>query len=263
MQGGNIMDGRYSSITLRKLFVFIILFCLAMGHCSSSLADFDIIFRDITWLSSEKQVLQALKKQGVVTADMDLTDLRRDLIQEWGPFAGCEYLNGVETKYSSELVYDRVPQTDYFFRGSYNYSEHRRNPICQVAGYDVSTIRVYFLPKVKAQPSGAKTYNTSDLLFVRAGYNIEDLYYGEDEKVYLDLQSKLTSLYGKPIENNAVLHGMYWHSSDGSGVQLTRFDDMVTIVYAYINDEDMVAELNAIQHAIEAAEGAKNSTDGL
>ena len=250
------MDDRHVSITLRKLFVVIILVCLTMGLCSSSLAEINISFRDITWLSSEKQVLQALKKQGVITADMDLKDLRRDLIQSWEPFAGCEYPNGVETKYSSELAYDRVPQTDYFFRGS---------PICQVAGYDVSTVRVYFLPKVKEQPSGAKTYNTSDLLFVRAGYNIEDLHYGKDEEVYLDLQLKLTSLYGEPIESNRGWPGIYWHSSDGSGVQLTRFDDMVCIEYAYINDEDMVAELNDIQHAIESAEETKkkNSTDGL
>lgn len=259
------MDDRYVLFTLRKIVGLIILVCFATGLCSYSLADFNISFRDIPWLSSEKQVLQALTEQGILTSDMHFESKRRDFIDSWVPYAGCEYPNGVEIKYSSTLGYDRVPQTNYVFRGSYNNLDHSSNPICQVAGYDVSTVHVRFLPKVKEPTNGVSSYDTSDLMFVRAGYDIDDLHYGKSNEVYLDIQSKLTSLYGEPIESNNKMLGTYWHSPDGSGVQLWEFNDSVHIVYAYYNDEAIVDELNTIQHAIDDSEETKkkNSTDGL
>lgn len=107
------------SCTLRRFTVLGMLACLAILICSSSLAysyeGYDINFRDIPWFSSEEQVIEALQEQGIITEEMDIKRLRRDLIQDWLPFTGCEYPNGTSDEYSSYLVYEQVPQTDYFF----------------------------------------------------------------------------------------------------------------------------------------------------
>ncbi len=255
---------------LHKVISTTIFICLsAILLCSSSLADFDICFRDIPWLSNESTVIKTLKKQGIITADMDLSDLRNDWVQSWDPFAGCEYINGIKANHSTKIVYGRVPQTNYFFGNPYALRLGQK-PVCQVAGYDVSTVRVYFLPRVKVSSNGSKTYDTSDLVFVRAAYNIELEYKPSSEEAYLDLRAKLTSLYGEPVADNPRMdYNTYWHSPDGSGVYLWYSDygssHNVFIEYAYYNDEDMVAELDSIQRAIElAAETEKrNSIDGL
>lgn len=245
-----------------KLIVAIILACIDIAVGTSSLAEYSINFRDIPWLSSEKQVLQALKEQGVLADSTDLDHTRRDVIEEWEPFAGCEYANGVEISSLMHTVgYDRVPKTFYAFRGTYNPLEHEEEPICQVAGYGVNVVRIDFLPEVKEQSDGEKTYDTSNLLFVRAGYLFDNLSYGKDEEAYLELQEKLISLYGNPLEKNDVWKETIWHSVDGVGIYLRQSDGAVILNYAYINDESMVAELSEIQHALD--DNAKKSTDGL
>lgn len=238
---------------------FTMLLLLVVVGCAAH-AD-EITFRGIPWAVSLIEFHEALGAEGIAYK-------RDDTGTRFGSFENKGYFSfaGVQP----EWYFEEIPSLDV------KYKSIDDSPLCYVGGYAVDFIYATFLPHCSNDET--KIYASDEYSsLVRASYQLygknEAGKYVEYDKVFEDLEYKLTALYGPPTgDETFALTGTYtkyWIADDLTAVSLSKtsigISGWIKIEYAYANEKDFIEKLDRVvkyQRQLELENGLDN-VDGL
>ena len=208
--------------------------------------DKPILFRNTEWGSSYAEV-QASLPEGVRMYSLSEREY-------WHPIEDTMFDESSWDYYKAEL-------------GCYAYSQSSSMKSVKVAGYEVSSIYLFFVYEVGS--NGLLIKDDAHTSFIYAYYKLEPK---DPDAVYADLITKLTSLYGDvDVHQKKTPYISYelnlWYGADGTMVSIVREDYPSGSHYIYIKygtksaDDLIKAAYDAV--VLEESLNAASNTDGL
>lgn len=215
---------------MKKLFAFILALTII---CTNALAVYDgeILFRGIPWMCSIDEAVEQFTS--------DVQGLDGDIFEDFSQ-SSWNFDDGVRSDVG--FCYHDIFIDDTFL----------------VGGHSVGSVNLYALYDCT---NGEINKDKSASKYYRARYNFRNRDKNGNDKIYSDLRARLTDLYGKPdtLNENEIV----WLGKNGTAVRLDRkiyivldsvHDTGVTLEYGFVNDDEMISELIAVE--------VKNDTTG-
>ncbi len=234
---------------MKKVFVSILVMSILV-FSYSAVADVyekEILFRGVEWGASFDQVIKKLP-DGVKTYDLKEK----------------EYWYPVESSMFDENVWDQAYNGVI---GCYTYGKPSTMKNVKVAGYAVDELYLYFIYKTGA--NGLLTKDKKHTSFYYAYYKLEPK---DPEAAFIDLEKKLTSLYGDvDLEQSKSPYISYtqreWYGANNTVVSLVKEDYPSGSHYIYIKygtlNGDMMMKFAYKALILEETKNAESNTDGL